>query len=605
MVPISSAAASARTSQQAKGRTNSAPRAVAAGLREHGGVRGGRLDHAGSAPVESRVTSELPSTSGIAARLAGRSGGSGAGDVDGGDGRLAACEDPVLHVLDVEPGLAQQLQHPGQHADLVEVAHGEGGAAQTARCEVDAVARLARGERVDDLHDARGDGGLGLLGGGADVVGGHDPGVLGERRVPLGGAGARLVGEHVETCADAACVERREQRRLVDHVTARGVHQDRARLHRGQELGVHEVLGLRRRRDVQAHHVGGGEQLRQRGVARRRPARPAGRGWRRLRPGRSRQPIRIPNPAARSATARPIEPRPTMPRVLPSSPLALLYVAFAQRPCRASATLSAILRSRARIKPMVSSATATALRPGTLQTNTPCAGRRPRCRWCWCPHRPGSPGRACRRPRTPRGRPSCCGPPARRRRRSDRAVPRWSARAPPKQRWPRDSSSAMVWSATESANSRCMGGTPFTTSWIGSRTPGRAVALARVEAYVGDTVLVARCGGFRPRYHVPVSTGGGTGWGREQHRSQRKTTVRSPLSSTRCSQCQRTARARRDRLRVPADGRESAGVEGVVDPDDLLLDDRALVEVGGDVVGGGADQLHARGRTPGGRAWRP
>ena len=81
--------------------------------------------------------------------------------------------------------------------------------------------------------------------------------------------------------------------------------------------------------------------------------------------------MRIPNPAARSATARPIEPRPTMPRVLPSSPLALLYVAFAQRPRRASATLSAILRSRARISPMASSATATALRPGTLQTSTP------------------------------------------------------------------------------------------------------------------------------------------------------------------------------------------------------------------------------------------
>jgi hypothetical protein len=98
-------------------------------------------------------------------------GGSGAGDVDGGDGRLAAREDPVLHVLDVEPGLAQQFQHPGQHADLVEVTHGEGGAAQTARCQVDAVARLAG-------------------------------------------------GEHVEARADVAGIERREQRGLVDDVTA-------------------------------------------------------------------------------------------------------------------------------------------------------------------------------------------------------------------------------------------------------------------------------------------------------------------------------------------------------------------------------------------------
>ena len=43
-----------------------------------------------------------------------------------------------------------------------------------------------------------------------------------------------------------------------------------------------------------------------------------------LRPARCTQPIRIPNAAARSATARPIEPRPTIPSVLPSSPLALL-----------------------------------------------------------------------------------------------------------------------------------------------------------------------------------------------------------------------------------------------------------------------------------------
>ena len=98
-------------------------------------------------------------------------------------------------------------------------------------------------------------------------MGGHHPGMLGERGVPLGGARSRLVGEHVEAGADVAGIQRREQRRLVDHVTARGVHQDRAGLHRGQEVGVHEVLGLRRRRYVQAHHVGGGEQLRERAEA--------------------------------------------------------------------------------------------------------------------------------------------------------------------------------------------------------------------------------------------------------------------------------------------------------------------------------------------------
>jgi hypothetical protein len=35
------------------------------------------------------------------------------------------------------------------------------------------------------------------------------------------------------------------------------------------------------------------------------------------------------------------------------------------------------------------------------------------------------------------------------------------------------------------------------------------------------------------------------------------------------------------------------GREAVVHPDDSLLDDRALVQVRGDIVGGRADQLHA------------
>jgi drug/metabolite transporter (DMT)-like permease len=45
-------------------------------------------------------------------------------------------------------------------------------------------------------------------------------------------------------------------------------------------------------------------------------------------------------------------------------------------------------------------------------------------------------------------------------------------------------------------------------------------------------------------------------------------------------------------LGVPADGHQLGRAVRVVDPGHLLLDDRPLVEVGGDVVRGGADQLH-------------
>ena len=71
----------------------------------------------------------------------------------------------------------------------------------------------------------------------------------------------------------------------------------------------------------------------------------------------------------------------------------------------------------------------------------------------------------------------------------------------------------------------------------------------------------------------------------ERHRGQRKTTVLRPLSSTRRSLCQRTAR---DSASASASWPTvtGPGVVGVVDPDDLLLDDRALVQVGRHVVGG-------------------
>jgi uncharacterized membrane protein len=48
-------------------------------------------------------------------------------------------------------------------------------------------------------------------------------------------------------------------------------------------------------------------------------------------------------------------------------------------------------------------------------------------------------------------------------------------------------------------------------------------------------------------------------------------------------------------LEVAADDLELAGAVGMGDPGGVLVDDRALVELGGDVVGGSADHLHAPG----------
>jgi hypothetical protein len=78
---------------------------------------------------------------------------------------------------------------------------------------------------------------------------------------------------------------------------------------------------------------------------------------------------------------------------------------------------------------------------------------------------------------------------------------------------------------------------------------------------------------------------------------------------TRSSQCQATARDSTMRSMSAPEAPERGHVLAVRDADDVLLDDRAGVEVLGDVVGGRADQLHAaltclpvRVRTDEGRA---
>ena len=79
----------------------------------------------------------------------------------------------------------------------------------------------------------------------------------------------------------------------------------------------------------------------------------------------------IPNAFARTAISRPIWPSPTMPRVRPCSPRAFEYSALFQTPARLSATWSGTRRSQESRSAITSSATATELRPGQLETNTP------------------------------------------------------------------------------------------------------------------------------------------------------------------------------------------------------------------------------------------
>ena len=101
--------------------------------------------------------------------------------------------------------------------------------------------------------------------------------------------------------AIVAGVQRRAQRDLIDDRPARGVDEDRRRLHPLQRGGVDQVAGLGGQRAVQRDEVRALEQL--------RPARRRERA--------SASSTSISKPAARRATASPIRPPPMIPSVAP------------------------------------------------------------------------------------------------------------------------------------------------------------------------------------------------------------------------------------------------------------------------------------------------
>ena len=80
--------------------------------------------------------------------------------------------------------------------------------------------------------------------------------------------GERLgVGDVQGGAGDRFRVQRRDERRLVDHAAAAGVDEDRGGLHAVQEVGVDEVAGGLGQWDVQRDEVRGGEERGQLGVA--------------------------------------------------------------------------------------------------------------------------------------------------------------------------------------------------------------------------------------------------------------------------------------------------------------------------------------------------
>ena len=110
-------------------------------------------------------------------------------------------------------------------------------------------------------------------------------------------------------------LQRRGERALVDDRAARGVDEDRGRLHQPQRFGVDQVAGLLGQRAVDRDEVRALQQLEDVGASvlrlllRRRPSSSSA--------GRPANSTSISKPVARLATASPIRPAPMIPSVLP------------------------------------------------------------------------------------------------------------------------------------------------------------------------------------------------------------------------------------------------------------------------------------------------
>ena len=194
-------------------------------------------------------------------------------------------------------------------------------------------------------------------------------------RCERSGSGGSCPSTSRNGAAEAPLLEQPAHRLVVDDAPARGVDQDRPRLHEREPVGGEQAARLVGERDVDGDDVGAGSSS-----SRARCTTPGmSRGC------RDQATTSMPNACPSSATRRPIVPRPTTPSVLPASskPRKLRY---SKRPARVESYASKRRRPSASSAPNVNSATdlrrrcgndshGHALRRGGLDVDVRVAGR--------------------------------------------------------------------------------------------------------------------------------------------------------------------------------------------------------------------------------------
>ena len=185
----------------------------------------------------------------------------------------------VTHVLiglqvlrgDVDAGVGEALVDAGQHARHVAVDVQDPAQPRVSRQrDLGEIDRRQRGAVVAVADELGGhlaaDALLGLASGTTDVRREQHVLEADERGLEVTLVTLGLDREHVDGgTQDVLRLQGRSQRVDVDHGAARGIDEEAALLHASDLLGTHHVLRVRRLGHVQAHHVGLGQQLVQRG----------------------------------------------------------------------------------------------------------------------------------------------------------------------------------------------------------------------------------------------------------------------------------------------------------------------------------------------------
>ncbi len=178
----------------------------------------------------------------------------------------AALEDRVGHLLDVDAMALEHRQHVGERAHLVHHPDDQLEPRRRRRRDVDHVRHGAlEQERAHHPHRLRRDRQLRLVGCRRDVRRPVDEPTRGraaeQPRVGEGLRAAGLVGVHVEGGADAARVDRLEQRGHVDQVGPRRVDEHGVVGHQPDDAPVHDLPRALDQRQVQRQRVALGGQL--------------------------------------------------------------------------------------------------------------------------------------------------------------------------------------------------------------------------------------------------------------------------------------------------------------------------------------------------------